>query len=59
MSNIYERDWKNFTQKIFILDYLDVNWADVIKSEKKNIDFSFECFQKAFNLILDKYPPLK
>ena len=43
-SNIYERDWNNFTQKTFILDYLDVSWADVIKSEKKNIDFSFECF---------------
>ena len=29
------------------------------KSEKKNIDFSFECFLKKFNLILDKYLPLK
>ena len=36
-----------------------VDWADIIKSEKKNIDFSFECFLKKFNLILDKYLPLK
>ena len=45
-SNIYERDWNNFDQENFILDYLAVDWADVIKSEKKNIDFSFECFLK-------------
>ena len=36
-----------------------MDWADIIKSEKKNIDFSFECFLKKFNLILDKYLPLK
>ena len=36
-----------------------MDWTDIIKSEKKNIDFSFECFLKKFNLILDKYPPLK
>ena len=39
--------------------YLAVDWGDVIKSEKKKIDFSFECFLKKFNLILDKYLPLK
>ena len=57
-SNIYERDWNNFDQENCILDYLAVDWTD-IKSEKKNIDFSFECFLKKFNLILDKYLPLK
>ena len=36
-----------------------MDWGDIIKSEKKNIDFSFECFLKKFNLILDKYLPLK
>ena len=36
-----------------------MHWADVIKSEKKNIDFSIECFLKKFNLIRDKYLPLK
>ena len=58
-SNIYERDWNNFDQENFILDYLAVDWTDIIKSEKKNIGFSFECFLKKFNLILDKYLPLK
>ena len=58
-SNIYERDWNKFDQENFILGYLAVDWTDIIKSEKKNIDFSFECFLKKFNLILDKYLPLK
>ena len=47
-SNIQERDWNNFDQENFTLDYLTVNWADIINSEKKNIDFSFECFLKKF-----------
>ena len=58
-SNIYERDWNSFDQENFILDNFYVDWAYVIKSENKNIDFSFECFLKKFNLILDKYLPLK
>ena len=36
-----------------------IDWAYVIKSEKKNIDFAFDCFLKKFNLVLDKYLPLK
>ena len=58
-SNIYERDWNNFDQENFILDYLAVDWTDIITSGKKNIDFSFESFLKKFNLILDKYLQLK
>ena len=58
-SNIYERDWNNFDQENFIFDYLAVDWADINKSQKKNMDFSFGCVLKKFNLILDKYLPLK
>ena len=58
-SNIYERHWNNFDQESFFLDYLAIDWADVIKYEEKSIDFTFECFLKKFNLILDKYLPLK
>ena len=58
-SNIYEREWNNFDQKNLILDYCAVDWADIIKSEKKNLHFSFKYFLKKFNLILDKNLPLK
>ena len=44
---------------LFYIYYLAVDWTDIIKSEKKDIDFSFECFFKKFNLILGKYLPLK
>ena len=30
-SNIYERDWSNFDQEIFILDYFSVDWEDFLK----------------------------
>ena len=33
-SNIYERDWNNFDQENFILDYLAVDWADIINPFK-------------------------
>ena len=58
-SNIYEREWNNFDQKNLILDYCAVDWADIIKSEKKNLHFSSKYFLKKFNLILDKNLPLK
>ena len=58
-SNIYERDSNNFDQVNLILDYLVVDWADIIKSETKNIDFSFEWSLTEFNLILDKHLPLQ
>ena len=57
--NIYERDRNNFDQENFILDYLAVDLADIIKSEKQNTDFSFQCFLKKLNLILGKYLPSK
>ena len=56
--NIY-KILDDFHQEKFILDYFAVNWADIVKSENKKIDFSFKFFLKEFNLILDKYLPLK
>ena len=35
-SNIYKTDWNNVDQENFILDCMAVDWADIIKSEKKN-----------------------
>ena len=29
-SNYFERDWSNFNQENFILDYFSVNWKDII-----------------------------
>ena len=42
-SNIYERDWSNFVQENFILDYFSVNWNSIINDDK-DINFSFNNF---------------
>ena len=31
----FERDWSNFNQENFILDYFSVNWKDIINLQKK------------------------
>ena len=34
-SNIYERDWSNFDQVNFVLDYFSINWDNNLKLKKK------------------------
>ena len=34
-SNIYERDWSNFDQENFILDYFSIDWNETLKSKNK------------------------
>lgn len=41
-SNIYERDWSNFDQVNFELDYLSIDWDDQLKISEENIDDSTE-----------------
>ena len=38
--NIFERDWSKFDQENFILDYLSVDWENLIKSNCGNVDQS-------------------
>ena len=40
-SNIYERDWTNFDQVNFILDYLAEDWNSIIKKKKTSKCKSF------------------
>ena len=57
--NIFERDWSKFDQEKFILDYLSVDWENLIKSNYGNVDQSFVSFLAKHNSILDLYAPLK
>ena len=57
-SNIYERDWSNFVQENFILDYFSVNWNSIINNDK-DVNLSFNNFLKRINAILDNYAPLR
>ena len=38
--NIFERDWSKFDQENFIVDYLSIDWEDLIKSNNENVDQS-------------------
>ena len=35
-SNIYEKDWSKSDQEKFILDYLFVDWEDLLKIDELN-----------------------
>ena len=58
-SNIYERDWSKFDRENFILDYLSVDWADLLKIDELNVDNSTKIYLDKSNMLLDTYAPLK
>ena len=58
-SNIYERDWSNFDQENFILDYFSINWNETLKIEEQNINYSTEIFLNKINKLLDNFAPFK
>ena len=43
-ANIFERDWSNFDQENFILDYFSIDWNVAIKLDDQNVDYSAESF---------------
>ena len=58
-SNIYERDWSNFDQENFILDYFSIDWNETLKIEEQNINYSTEIFLNKINELLDNFAPFK
>ena len=58
-GNLFERDWSNFDQKNFILDYFYIDWDVTLKLDEENINFSTESFLNKINSLLSNYDPLK
>ena len=58
-SNIFERNWSNFNQENFILDYFSIDWKALLKIEQQNINFSLETYLSKINSLLDTHAPLK
>ena len=58
-SNICERDWSNFDQENFILDYFSIDWNETLKIEEQNINYSTEIFLNKINKLLDNFAPFK
>ena len=57
--NIFEKDWSKFEQENFLLDYLSLDWENLIKSNNGSVDQFFVSFLTRFNSILDLYASLK
>ena len=58
-SNIYERDWSKFDRENCILDYLSVDWEDLLKIDDLIADTSTKTFLHKINILLDTCAPLK
>ena len=39
-SNTFKRNWKNFDQNLFISDFENANWDEIIDVNKENINLS-------------------
>ena len=51
--DIYEKDWSKFYWEKFVLDYLSIDWKDLLKIDKLNLDITTQmCFEK-INISLD------
>ena len=50
---------RNFKQDEFILDILDINWAETIQVENNDANHSFDRFYNTLIRIIDKHIPLR
>ena len=58
-SNNYVREWSKFDQESFIQEknqYFSYDWNEILKIEKRNIDYSMNIFLNKFNTLLDNTP---
>ena len=58
-SNYFERDWSNFNQENFTLDYFSVNWKNVIDSKTNDVNHSLQNFFDSVNDWLKIHAPYK
>ena len=58
-SNVFERDWSNFDQENFVLDYFDIDWPSVLKLDDKNVNSATNNFLDTIHSVLNKYAHLK
>ena len=56
---LYRRNTKNFDRENFILDYLNINWDEILEVDKNDTNFSARIFMTKINNILDKHMPMK
>ena len=59
LTNVFERDWSKFDQENFNLDYVDIDWSNLLNLNEKNVDLSTNNFLNAMNSLLNKCAPFK
>ena len=57
--NIYTRKSKTFSRENFILDYINIDWDEVIDTNRNDVNFSMDNFLSKFNELLDSHMPLR
>ena len=57
--NIHTRSTKNFDQVNFLLDYFELDWEDILQTDKNDVNHSLSNFMTQINMLLDKYMPLR
>ena len=58
-SNVFERDWSNFEQTNFVLDYFHIDWLAILKHDEKNVNSATNNFLDTINSALNKHAQLK
>ena len=58
-SNVFERDWSQFDQETFVLNYFDIDRPNILKLDEIDIDSATNSFLDTINSVLNKYAPLK
>ena len=58
-ANIFKRNWKNFQQNLFILDFENISWDEIIDFNKENANLSLDNYLHNTNLLLEKHTLLK
>ena len=56
---LYRRNTKKFDRENFLLDYLNINWDEVLEIDKNDTNHSAASFMKKINYLLDKHMPIK
>ena len=58
-QKLFKRNFSKFNRENFLLELLEIDWANVIALDKYDPNYSFDRFIKAINELLDKHIPLK
>ena len=55
--DVYKKDWSNFDQENFVLDFLDIDWDNHFTGCDLNPDLCFDYFNDKMNDLLERHLP--